>query len=332
MPQLTNLILSGGGTTGAAHIGVIVRLREQGYLDTLKRVFAVSAGALIGLGAVLNYTEEEYLKFLYQTKFHKFLHSPPGLFSNFSLFYKRFGFYSGKYLREQVDAAILEKTGLISPTFAELFAVCPIEFHVVATNKSKKILKVFSHLATPHTKVSIAIQASMAVPFIFEFVKLAEKTPGEFVFSHHGDIFVDGGIIDNFPLHLSDIICKQQDPDHQKSSSLGLYLIENEHHINYLKNNLEPPAMRYLPFIDYVWQLLDICLTNNRENIRNPEDVNRIIFIDRENRPSYQFVVNNKTKKRLVEVGKNHIEEYLKDNDLQEKSEPAKTEMIRSKL
>jgi NTE family protein len=155
------LVLSGGGARGIAHIGAIKALEEHGI--TIHSVSGTSSGAVVGALYAAGYSWQDILEF----------------FKTIPIFhYKRYA---------------VNKPGFIDsikfyPDFEKLFpedsfAGLQKELFITATNLQKGISKTFSdgELIRP-------ILASASFPGIFTPV-LIEKY-----------LYVDGGILNNFPL------------------------------------------------------------------------------------------------------------------------------------
>ncbi|WP_299392121.1 patatin-like phospholipase family protein [uncultured Gelidibacter sp.] len=155
------LVLSGGGARGAAHIGAIKAFEEHGIVPT--HVSGTSIGAIIGALYAAGVHWSEILKFFKSTSiFHtkRFAFRKPG-FLDTEKFYDDLKVY---FPVDNFDA--LEK-----PLF------------VTATNVLNGKLKIFSkgQLIKP-------VIASASFPGVF--------TPTEI----NGSYYIDGGILNNFPI------------------------------------------------------------------------------------------------------------------------------------
>ena len=67
MPQKVGLVLSGGGAKGAAHIGVIKALEENGI--PIDYITGTSAGAIVGSLYAMGYTPEEMVELMLSEEF-----------------------------------------------------------------------------------------------------------------------------------------------------------------------------------------------------------------------------------------------------------------------
>jgi len=171
MQYHVGIVLSGGGSRGLAHIGVLEALRANGIEPGC--VSGTSAGALVGALYAAGHTAAETFEF-FVTK------SP---FRPSKLTFRKAGFFDTDKVVED-----------LRPFFPEdSFEALVKRLFVTATDLVRGRLEVFSSGAVVRPVV-----ASCSVPLIFT------PTPVD------GCPFVDGGIISNFPvdplLGLCDVI------------------------------------------------------------------------------------------------------------------------------
>lgn len=157
----TGLVLSGGGVRGMAHIGVLKALQEHGLVP--KWVSGTSVGALVGALYAQGKGAEEMLAFFKETplfRYNFFSFNKPGLMD------------TEKYIE-------IFKTFWPDNSFESLGKT----LYVVATNLLEGQEEVFSkgELIRP-------LLASAALPPIFSPVNIG------------GQLYADGGIMNNFPL------------------------------------------------------------------------------------------------------------------------------------
>lgn len=155
------LVLSGGGVRGMAHIGLIQAMKEFGISANI--VSGSSVGALVGALYANGNTVEDMLAFFKETPLFKynFLTLTKSGFIDTDRYVEIF---KGYFPEDSFDA--LER-----------------EFHVVATNLQKAEQRFFSkgELIRP-------LLASAALPPLFSPLEL------------NGELYADGGIMNNFPL------------------------------------------------------------------------------------------------------------------------------------
>src|ERR1035437_4520402 len=163
------LALSGGGTRGFAHLGVIQALIEAGIFPDV--ISGTSAGALVGVLYADGYSPQEILTMM-----------------NWA---SRFDFMRPAMPREgllQINGIIkILKTSLRSKKFSEL----KIPLFVSATDLNNGKVVYFSEgdLIEP-------VIASASIPVLFQPVKI------------NGISYVDGGVLDNLPIKPIENQCR----------------------------------------------------------------------------------------------------------------------------
>ena len=158
----TGLILSGGGTRGFAHAGILKALNEaEIYPDIIS---GVSAGAIVGALYADGYSPDEMLEIFSEED---------GFFN-----YARINF-PGRGLFRSVGLGEKLAGKLKAETFEEL----KIPLIISATNLNKGEVVYFNE-----GKIVEKVLASAAIPVLFE--------PEEI----DGELHVDGGVLDNFPV------------------------------------------------------------------------------------------------------------------------------------
>ncbi len=163
------LVLSGGGTRGFAHLGVIQALNEAGIFPDV--ISGTSAGALIGVLYADGHTPAEIMKVMNSSS--------------------RLDFMRPALPREgllQINGIIkILKTSLRSKNFNEL--KIPLFVSATDLNNGKAVYFSEGELFDP-------VIASASIPVLFQPVKI-------------GDIsYVDGGVLDNLPIRPIENKCR----------------------------------------------------------------------------------------------------------------------------
>jgi len=155
------LVLSGGAARGFAHVGVIKALNEYGIYPDV--VSGVSAGAIAGVLYCDGYEPHEMLEII----------KDRSLFRYISLAIPKNGLLSMDNMQKVLDEALRAKR----------FEDMKIPFYCNATNLNKGTAEYF-HKGELLQKV----MASATIPMLFKPVMM------------NGYTYVDGGVMDNFPV------------------------------------------------------------------------------------------------------------------------------------
>ncbi len=134
---------------------------------------------------------------------------------------QEFGFFPGvkvrayfhRLLRENLPA-IIDRThgagaskrvlGKMKPehvTFAKFNEGTGIDLVFTGTNLSTRRPVIFSGVETPDFPVAEAVAISMNLPLIYKPVAVTARVNGE---THHQGMYVDGGLLNNLPIHAFD--------------------------------------------------------------------------------------------------------------------------------
>lgn len=213
--KYSNLVFEGGGVKGIAYVGVLeaitkIPLKNNGepidLIKDIKRVAGTSAGAITALLVSLNYSVEEIKKELSEIDFNKFADKPTLRDQLINLPDRlckgEHYIYEGSEILSWVHSVIEKKLRKPTVTFKELKDLGYKELYIIGTNITKRAVEIFSPEHTPDMPVDIAVRASMAIPFVFKGIRFSINNK---VYDPNGkDLYVDGGIISNYPIEIFD--------------------------------------------------------------------------------------------------------------------------------
>lgn len=195
--QKVGLVLSGGGSKGVAHIGVLMALEEAGI--PIDYITGTSMGAIIGGMYAAGYSPEELYDIVTSEVFLEWVKGEIG--SEYFFYFKQpEPDASWLTLRFQADSTLTTSlpSSLVSPvqmdyTFMELLSAASagsgydfdslfIPFRCIASDiaDNKEVILSKGDLGT-------AIRASMTFPFYFKPIRI------------NGKLMLDGGMYNNFP-------------------------------------------------------------------------------------------------------------------------------------
>lgn len=207
----TGVILSGGGARGFAHAGILKALNEFDIFPDV--ISGVSAGAIVGALYADGHTPDQiYEIFAGQDRFFRFVR----------VIFPRKGLFKTVGLKKNLSKH------LRASTFAEL----KIPLYVAATNIHTAKIQYFNQ-----GEILEKVLASAAIPVLFEPIEI------------NGNLYVDGGVIDNFPIAPIKKDCQQLigislNPIHPQNDFKHLFNIaERTFHLS-VSSNLKSKIQR----------------------------------------------------------------------------------------
>ena len=273
--KIKNLVLSGGSIRGYAFIGAIKALTEFNILNNITTFCGTSIGGVISLILNLKYTYNELYAILIKLHIQDLQHITTDNILNF--FYE-YGIDSGDNIIRVIDILIKAKVGNPSITFKELYNITKKKLIVTSVCVNTQSIIYYNYEDTPDEPVSLSIRKTISVPFLFKPVK------------DKGLLYVDGGLINNFPINLF---------ENEKDKTLGILLydevLETDNSIN--------------SFDKYFTVLLD-CIF--KDTIRNNLKQYHIIVL-KTNTNFLKFDISLEEKIQLMDLGYDLVINFLKD-------------------
>jgi len=210
-PAIKNLVFEGAGVRGIAYCGAVQEMESKKMMDSIERVGGTSSGAIIALTISLGYSGKEIENIISKTNFKKFNDGGFFFIGGIYRLNKYFGWYKGKKFGRWLEKMIKEKTGNENITFEELHQKGFKDLYITGTSLNKQKAVVFSYESYPKMKVKDAVRISGSIPLYFEpvYIDSSGKTFDHPKQKQGFDMMVDGGILENFPIHIFD----KQQPD-----------------------------------------------------------------------------------------------------------------------
>lgn len=329
-----NLIFEGGGVKGIAYVGALEVLSEKGIVDQIMRIGGTSAGAINAILIGLGYTFQETKDILWDLDFHKFMDDSWGVIRDTDRLITSFGWYKGDFFRNWIGKLIKEKTGNSESTFGDVEAMKKKKglksLYFMGTNLSTRFSEVFSNEHTPRMCIADAVRISMSIPLFF-----AAKR------SMRGDVYVDGGVLDNYPIKLFDrkkyiatgnmavteyyekinklIKNKPREiSDYVYNKETLGFRLDNKEEIAAFRDHAELPEHKIDNFFDYTWALIETILDAQSSTHLHSDDWVRTIYIDTLGVKTTEFDLSDDKKEALLDSGKkstrNYFEWFDKEN------------------
>ena len=174
IPRVDTLVLSGGSSKCIASLGKLQQLQDSEVINLkhVKFYYATSAGALIAALLAIGFSIKRVLRIFETTNVQR-----------------------NKVVDAVRDVCILPKNIVMSEmskyfsgSFTDLKALYDVELNVYCYNLSTDRVLVCNHVNTPTLAVPAAVSMSMALPPLLP------------PYSFRGEVIVDGGFINNFPI------------------------------------------------------------------------------------------------------------------------------------
>lgn len=227
MEQYQNLAFSGGGVLGIAYLGMVEYLCQMGLMPGIRRVAGTSAGAITACITAFNLPFSQTKKLADSLDYSRVAAKTDSgdramaaglgdwqesLFGSVDCavrLFREYGWYSSDYLYDWLRKQIAQQfdPGKKQPpyTFADFENPALHRegrafkgLYVVGTDLSTRTTAIFSAKDTPRMEVAEAVRISMSVPLLFQSVESScgREVPPE--------IYVDGGLLYNYPITLFD--------------------------------------------------------------------------------------------------------------------------------
>ena len=190
LESVEKLVFEGGGVKGIAFLGSLYVMKEQ--LSKVKSFAGTSVGSIAATLMAIGYQLDETKEIMWNTDFRKFFDHEYNIPVDVYSFVEKYGICSGNNFSKWISQLIKNKTGNESYTFKNLWQDKNIELVLTTSNISYLNPLYISYKNYPNMPIKDAIRMSMSIPMVF--------TPVKF----EGDYFADGGVIDNYPIHVFD--------------------------------------------------------------------------------------------------------------------------------
>lgn len=325
MGQFRNLVFEGGGVKGIAYVGALKVLEDKGILENISRIGGTSAGAINAVLLACGYSSKEQLKILSEMDFNRFMDDSFFVARDTHRLLTEFGWHKGDYFREWIGGLIRAKMGSAEATFNDFSAAERPDLYMIGSNISTGWSEIFSAEHTPTVRVADAVRISMSLPLFFAAVR-----------NVRGDVFVDGGLLNNFPIKLfdrlkyvdSDAAARRtsyyeseneafltgrnagRSPYVYNCETLG-FRLDSKQEIAQFRYGDVPVANKIEDIFDYARALVTTGLNAQEVAHLKSDDWQRTIYIDTLGVKTAEFDLSDQKKKDLVASGKKHTKSYF---------------------
>jgi NTE family protein len=285
MGRATGLVFAGGGAKGFAHLGVLKALEEFGI--PIDMVGGTSVGALMAAGAAMN------------GKVNKMIHVyKEGAIYNPSGDYNIIPIYSlvkGERMKNMITHTIEKFTQKKAIDIEDFW----LPLFIVAANYTKAKEEVIQY-----GDLTKALIASVSIPGVFPPV------------IYRGDILVDGGTLNNFPVDIMGLLGAEKiigiDFSFEKNQKIEIYNYPDSW--QYLKSKFLGSKEKRMPTLGS--RVLQATLLSSESKRNKAKELLDLHF--NPNVGGFR-ITDYKYFDKIVEIGYNHAQEVLKnlsDNEL----------------
>jgi predicted acylesterase/phospholipase RssA len=139
------------------------------------------------------------------------------------------GFYAGDIALNWFRERLVAKGMAADITWADFARKTGLDVSVVTTDTTDKEMVVLNTRTAPGVPVAESVRMSMSIPFVWQAM-IWQPSWGTYCGRKKaGNVFVDGGVLSNFPLRLiaestPDVVAVMGTTDPNGAGTLGLYL------------------------------------------------------------------------------------------------------------
>jgi NTE family protein len=301
---IRNLIFEGGGCAGIAYGGALTLMDDHKLLDNVENVGGTSAGAITACLMAIGYSASEIQAIIRKTEFSSFQDDSFGIIRDSVRLMTDYGWHKGLTFTWWLARYVADKFGYTTVTFADLDRKVKSGKHnmkhlyVMGTNLSKQRAETYSHETTPDMCITDAVRISMGIPFFFQCIR-----------NKAGDILVDGGVANNFPIRLFDPTNITTGKPEANPETLGFRLDTSQEII--ANRDWENATTEINDLGDYIGAVLTYLMEMANKRHLTECDRTRTIFIDKAHIKATDFDLSDEDVELLTENGRNAVKTFF---------------------
>ena len=320
-----NLVFEGGGVKGIAYVGAIDALDKAGILSSIERVGGTSAGAINAFLLAAGFSLSETKKALWNLDFNDFKDDSWLVLKDLARLQDEYGWYKGNFFRRWLGEQLESQGHSAHITFQALHGATGKALYVYATNLSTGFGEVYSPEHTPRMRVVDAVRRSMSIPLFFRAIT-----------DDRGDVFVDGGVLNNYPVKLFDrlkylhnkALARTPKYYQDENSKLSLsggdarsyiynketlgFRLDSAKEIAVFRDGDTPSPNNIDNLLQYTTRLISTLMAVQDNQHLHSDDWHRTIYIDSLGVGTTDFDIKHDQKNALVRSGRSLTRKYLK--------------------
>ncbi len=197
MPSIKHLVFSGGGPSLIQTIGALQTVEAAGFfkMEEVETIYGTSAGAILGVIICLKFDWQTINDYILLRPWHDVF--PMKVKDIFDAYTKR-GIYDEQTVAKCFKPLFDAKDVSLGITMRELYDLSGIELHMYAFDINAFQLDDISYLTHPDLSVITALHMTSTLPILMAPHFIGDKC------------YIDGGIINNYPLKHCLKHCEEQ--------------------------------------------------------------------------------------------------------------------------
>ena len=277
--KVDTLILSGGGPSGIAYIGIFTALFENKIirkdLKGIKEIITTSAGIFFSFFLLLKIDIKIVFKLIDRFNISSILQNEKISINDLLV---DFGIYSNHKIKNMFQATIKNIYQKEDFTLQELYDLTHIKLTVKVFNVTLKQIEYISYQTEPTLTISTLAMMTTAIPLLFKPVKYKNYD------------YIDGGLRGHFPIE----VCQSKD-------YLGIFIIGGSFPENH-------KIIQLFPIIEYLYSLMI-----NQDCISyQPGEQKKIIYNNIN--LGLDFNVTEQLYLKVIQIGYDNTMKFIHEN------------------
>jgi len=321
------LVFEGGGSTAFGHQGAIEVFHENGLLPQIKYFAGSSSGSMMAAALACKGNPKVIRDLIMETDL-KLLLDKTCFCRDLGRLATKYGWFKGDYLEAWVGEALKRITGNAEITFKEAFELTGNYLAITGVDMTSGDLVYMTHESTPDLTIKRAVRRSTALPLVYKPDIVKEDSMTKF--------YVDGGLIENYPIdYFDDRLEIYETVGFKLFSGSELTQINNP-----FINRVDPRPPRNLQ--DFLIRFLVMMMNRNKKMHVRSRDWSRSVKVNTGDRSSLDFNLDDDGKRELLNCGRSAAERFLIEwestrleviaKDLADKSTEVETEVVETEV
>jgi len=187
MPEIEYIVIAGAGPNGLGQMGILDVLHDRGFfsMTTVKKIFGTSAGAILACTLALGISTKEMIEYTIGRPWNKMVKVDLESFLSMN---ENKGLISHELIREALIPFFKAYDLDTDMTMLDAYNMTGIEMNLMTVDLATFKDIPLNYITFPDLPILTAVSMSSACPPIF--------TPVEY----EGKFYVDGGLLNNYPL------------------------------------------------------------------------------------------------------------------------------------